>query len=200
MNALAVLLWTAIVGGSVLEASDAAGEALPRASAWAKLLRATDIQDAGALAAAMERPERRVRALTPALHRLVLEGTRRSPTFVRVLIALQSSDVIVQIEHAPHLNDQTPARILLAVVAGGFRFVRLQVGCTCVGDDRIAIIGHELFHALEIAGAPEVRDDRTMVALYRRIGFAAGGPYQYETANAQAVGARIRSELATRPR
>ena len=61
--------------------------------------------------------------------------------------------------------------------------------------ERIALLGHELQHALEVAAAPEVRDAKGLASLYRRIGWE-GQPDRFETTAAQTMGNRIRSQLA----
>lgn len=87
-----------------------------------------------------------------------------------------------------------------ALVSGkeDVRYVRIQLGSRRGGDDGAALLGHELFHALEIASAPDVRDDETLEALYRRVGFARARPHQFDTDAAQQIERRIRNELGER--
>jgi len=58
-------------------------------------------------------------------------------------------------------------------------------------------LAHELWHAVEIAGAPEVRDRASLLRLYQRIGegFRAGGRMEMETQRAQATQATVLNEL-----
>ena len=144
----------------------------------------------------LEDPERRVRALTPRMADVLQAGARRSPTFLRLLRALQQKDVIVQILDEPTLRS-TPAQLLIVPVGSGTRFVRVQVGNRRGGDDLVALVGHELFHALEIAREPNVRDPATLQALYRRIGFGTNRVLQYDTDAAIMMERRIRRELGS---
>jgi hypothetical protein len=145
----------------------------------------------------LEAPARRVRAMAPHLGRSVAEGLRRSPTFAGLMVALEQSDVIVQVVEHRHLPQATPAHTVLVNGTGAFRFLRIHVGIHRRGDDLVALLGHELFHALEIARATEVRDESALAAHYERIGFRGPRPHQFDTHDARTVEARVRRELRT---
>ena len=144
----------------------------------------------------MEAPERRIRAFSPQLQQGVADGLRRSPTFAAIVRALQESDIIVQIVDALHLPPSLHARLTLANGDRTFRFVRIEVGYYRRGDELIALLGHELQHALELALAPDVRSEAGMAALYKRIGFRTRGDRHFDTHEAHAAERRIRRELA----
>ena len=64
----------------------------------------------------------------------------------------------------------------------------------------LAMIGHELQHAIEISEAPSVVDEATMAGLYRRIGVKSCGNRAracYETRGAQVTGATHRQPSPT---
>lgn len=138
---------------------------------------------------------RRVRALTPRLAEALESGARRSSTFQRLLSTLQQRDVIVQFLEEPDLRPPTAAQLMIVPVAGEVRFVRVQVANRRQGDDLVALLGHELVHAIEIAREPQVRDGETLKALYTRIGFGLERLLQYDTVEANVVERRIRREL-----
>lgn len=140
-------------------------------------------------------PMRKVRALSPRMEALTAAGIRRSPTFAGVIAALADGDVIVQVMEVPHLPGSVLAQLVLVHAKSESRLVRVQIGRRRGGDDLIALLGHELFHALEIAGAPEVQDQDTLAAFYRRIGFATDREQQFDTRGAHDVERRIRREL-----
>ena len=147
-------------------------------------------------------PTRHVRALHPFLADLLVEGVVRSPTFAHLLADIERSDVIVQIVPSQNLPASTPARILLVPQPKTFRFLRIQMRLEGTDEDLITIMGHELHHALEIAAAVEVRDDRALAALYRRIGFTGSGDDDFDSSDAHAVERQVRRELrdqASRP-
>jgi hypothetical protein len=62
-------------------------------------------------------------------------------------------------------------------------------------DDLLALIGHELQHALEVLEHPEVIDVPTMEAMYRKIGIPIAGQRGFETSAARAAGTAVHSEL-----
>jgi hypothetical protein len=141
-------------------------------------------------------PERHVRALDPRLDELLAEGVYRSATLGYLLAAIEKTDVIVQVVRSSTLPLSTPARLLLVPQPRTARFVRIEMRIEGTDDDLIALLGHELRHALEIGEAPEVRDDRALAALYRRIGHRDGG-YGYDSQSALDTGKQIRRELYT---
>ena len=140
-------------------------------------------------------PGRRVRALTPRLAEALESGARRSSTFQQLLSTLQQRDVIVQFLEEPDLRPPTAAQLMIVPVPGEVRFVRVQVANRRDGDDLVALLGHELVHAIEIAREPQVRDAKTLKALYTRIGFGLERLLQYDTTEANVVERRIRREL-----
>ena len=143
-------------------------------------------------------PQRRVRALPRRLRGLPAEAFRRSPTFAGLLLALQGSDVIVHLHDSPYPLEIRPAQLVMGPRVGQFRFVRIQVGNRPLGDDLIAVIGHELFHALEIAASPEVTKHADLGSLFRRIGYrTSGADEHFDSDGARAAERRIRTELAT---
>ena len=141
-------------------------------------------------------PQRRVRAPDPRLQQLVADGFHRSETFAALVTALNRSDVIVYIEPVLSLPKDMMGRIAMLPMAGSTRYLRIQIRADLPRKDAIALIGHELQHALEIAEAPDVRNDEGMVKLYERIGYAGTGEHSYDTGAAQDIGRRVRRELA----
>ena len=77
----------------------------------------------------------------------------------------------------------------------GRRSVRVDIRQSLTPREMLAIIGHELRHALEIADAREVRDDQSMIELYRRIGVSRDARSHFETIAARAAGSQVRAEL-----
>jgi len=86
-------------------------------------------------------------------------------------------------------------RLMIVPFGGQTRYLRIQIRADLPQHDAIALIGHEMRHALEIAGCPEVRDDGDMIKLYERIGHPSGGEHSYDTNEAQETGRKVRSEL-----
>jgi hypothetical protein len=65
---------------------------------------------------------------------------------------------------------------------------------------RLAILGHELQHAAEIADSADAVDDQSVEQLYQRIGFQMSeSARQFDTAAARQMGERVLEELRSRP-
>ncbi len=140
-------------------------------------------------------PLRRVRTTDARMARLLEEGLRRSSTFGDLVLALHRTNVIVYIQSTPDLPSTLAGRLLLMSGPHAQRYLRIQVRAGTPRNDMIALIGHELRHAIEIGEATDVRDEPTMIGLYERIGVRSTGAHSYDTRAAQDTGRRVRLEL-----
>ena len=136
----------------------------------------------------------RVRGATPQMTRLIHEGVKRSRTFSSLVSALNQTDVIVYVQERRDLPVGVDGQLTLATAANAQRYLRAQVLSGLGTSETIAIVAHELQHAVEIAQHTDVRDAEALAALYRRIGITAHHG-RYDTAAAQAAGSRVRAEL-----
>jgi hypothetical protein len=140
---------------------------------------------------------RHVRSSDARARTLIEKGVARSATFRHLLDTLDASDVIVYVEPKythPGLSGYLPHRV---VVAEPFRYLHVMVGFFGADDRIIAVIAHELQHAVEVADAPEVRDDRSLRLLFSRshINFHCGEDC-FETDAAIDVQYKVTGELA----
>jgi hypothetical protein len=140
----------------------------------------------------------RVRPTGPQAEDLLREGRQLSATFAALIEALEQSDLIVYV-HAGGAPGISHLRFACATPRA--RFVRITINGLDAESIRIAALAHELRHAVEVAGAPEVRDDETLRAFYERCGQRMSDG-QFCTREAQAAGAAVLNELcsAERPR
>jgi hypothetical protein len=136
-----------------------------------------------------------LRGLTPAGRELITEALERSVIIRGLVDALERTDVVVYVtlDLIEHQNQSGYLSFLSS--AGGVRYVVVKIDWRAIGPHRIATLGHELQHALEVASAPQVRDVRTFAAFYREIGWRTGGG-KYETDLARETGRRVELELA----
>jgi hypothetical protein len=89
-------------------------------------------------------------------------------------------------------SSQAPAgRLQLLSATPGCRHVRVCVRRPGLDTEQIAWLGHELWHAVELAGAPEVRDQPAVLRFYRRIGTTGTSGTTAETAKAQEVWTKV---------
>lgn len=69
------------------------------------------------------------------------------------------------------MRDRVQGKLIFVTAAGGVRYLRIRLACTLTGVRQIAMLGHELRHAVEVANAPWVLDESSLADEYRRIGF-----------------------------
>ena len=125
---------------------------------------------------------RHVRAGDQTAASILRLGVTASPTFRLLLDTLEHSDLIVYVETRPM---RLPAQLQLAAVASGSRYLRVSVRLPGRDADLVAWLGHELQHAVELAGAPEVVDQGSLTRFYERIGSARQATATLETGKAQ---------------
>jgi len=108
------------------------------------------------------------------LSRLAQQGLARSATLRALFAELDRARVIVYTSISRDLGAGVGGRVRFIGVGGdGWRFLRLEVDDRRTRVELLAILGHELQHASEIARATEVVDEASMAAFYDRIGFAS---------------------------
>ena len=144
--------------------------------------------------AALDSPQRHVRTQDRSVRHLLKRGFNRSATFAQLMARLEHSDVLVYIEEVPRLDGGLEGRMMMLPTAHGQRYVRIQIVLRGAPDESVAILGHELQHAIEVAQESGVSNQQQLTALYQRIGMR-GGPHVYDTIAAQEVGRVIRREL-----
>lgn len=81
------------------------------------------------------------------------------------------------------------------------RYVLVEIACGDSLHNQLAMLGHELRHAVEIADAAWIRTDADLAAHYRRIGMetAIADQQSFETLAAADTGRRVARELNAAP-
>jgi hypothetical protein len=140
----------------------------------------------------------RVRPVGSRVVSLLHRGYDSSPTLAALVDALERSDVIVHIqEHWLHDRSRDGETQLVAV-AGGHRYVRIHLDPRIPDQAAMALLAHELQHAVEIADAMWVVDHKTLAQLYMCIGFesrAGGTSRGVDTIRAHETARHVLSEL-----
>jgi hypothetical protein len=144
-----------------------------------------------------DNPHRHVRP-TGALGRELIEtGMARSATFRRLVHRIEASDVIVYVQLEPGLPTGIGGLLEFMGVGGDVRFLRITLGRQLHRPILVALLGHELQHAVEVADAPGVRSATQLEALYRSIGHPVGS-HRYDSVAARSAGQTVRDELTGR--
>ena len=139
------------------------------------------------------RPEAQLRAL-------VEDATHRSPSMRQSMERLETLDVTVYIRARLRMPSGLEGSTALLSVNGSHRYLVIDLAAGRSAVMQMSALGHELFHAMEIAIEPSIVDARTLAAHYTRIGDEGAeidGKRSFETQAAAAAGARVREELVS---
>jgi hypothetical protein len=116
-----------------------------------------------------EHPRRpAIRSTDRRLRMLLEQGLRTSPTLRALVARLQASDVVVYVQ-----CDDVSApdgRLTFLSSVGGYRYVVVRMA-RFRGRQQIAMMAHELQHAVEIADTPAIVDGASLAREYTRIGY-----------------------------
>ena len=142
--------------------------------------------------------------LRPQDARIVLaikEGSARSATFKALIDRIEASDVIVYVAINPLIKSTLSGALTWMTSAGEFRYVHASIAPDLPFDQMISSIAHELHHAVEVIEDASVVDEKSLVAMYRKIGLPsrAAGSSGWETLAAQRTGTQVRRELVAMP-
>lgn len=132
------------------------------------------------------------------MQRLVDGAAQRSSVIREWIDRLEELDVTVYVRGRVFTRQDLDGRIGLLSAAGGHRFLIIELACGRPEVTQMATLGHELFHAIEIAEEPSVVSAATLADLYSRIGIQTGdhtGRRTFETEAAAAAGLRARRQL-----
>lgn len=127
---------------------------------------------------------------------IVDQGLVRSATLRRLEDRLRQARVIVYL--APGHESSTRGRTRLIGTGDGWRYLLIDLDTRLPKIDLLALLGHELQHAVEIAEAADVVDESTLVALYQRIGLSqreGSSSIAFETRHAIETGQQVFAEL-----
>ena len=137
----------------------------------------------------------------PIVADLVTRGLDASDTFRQLFERLERSDLIVHLRR----GTQVPAGSgynQFITYAGSYRFLRITLNVDRINDDAVALLGHELQHAVELAEEPAVDDRHEYERMYDRIGYQScsrAAPRCYETHAAVIAGRDVMRELKRKP-
>ena len=135
-------------------------------------------------------------AIRPLDHSAMVTLARAAQRSARVralLGELGETDVIVHLEISRLLPGGIGGTTRFIAGRGGYRYLRMSISSSLPPEARIAMLGHELQHALEIArsGAHDLTALRRFLDQH---GYGIGDRY-FETAAALAVERAVRREL-----
>jgi hypothetical protein len=134
--------------------------------------------------------ERRIRALME-------EGLRHSPSLRALVARLAAADVVVYLE-CGRLPARLDGQLTFVSAAGGLRYVLVQLAWDRPTTRKIATLGHELQHAVEIAERPAIVDRASLAHAYSEFGFVRNSSdhaRSFDTVAAVDAGRQVWREL-----
>jgi hypothetical protein len=137
-----------------------------------------------------------VRVRHAALAPLLREAIEKSATTRQLVATLDASDVFVYFELLPGMPVSLPAGLTYAGSGGRFRYLRIALNPSNTRSRMLAMIGHELQHAVEIAAEPSVRSRRDLERYYQQIGVVSGAGHTWDTEAARYMGRLVSREVA----
>jgi hypothetical protein len=144
-----------------------------------------------AMSAPHLRPDSELRAL-------VDDAARGSALIRELMDRLEMLNVSVYIRVRTFEQSDLEGRVALLSAVEGHRYLVIELACGRPRISQMAALGHELYHAVEIAEEPSVVDARTLAAFYERVGRRTdnwSSRLTFETDAAAAAGLRARREL-----
>jgi len=140
-------------------------------------------------------PYARIRPMQDVGARLLADGMAHSPTFRWLVDRLERSNVIVYIDVRPDMPAHIGGSLRFLARSATDHFVRIQLNRVFQGRTLVALLAHELQHAVEVAESGQVNSADDLRQLYRRVGVLTGVD-QYDTVAAQRAGYVVRDELS----
>jgi hypothetical protein len=140
----------------------------------------------------------RLRPTGAAERQLIDAGLAASPTFRALAHRLRYSDVIVYVEVRHDMPSNVGGSLRFMAQSATDRFLRVTINGYHSRLMQVALLGHELQHAVEVANATDVNSHNAMAALYRRIGVQVGRD-AYDSEAARDAGYAIREEFRHQP-
>ncbi len=149
--------------------------------------------------ATLTAPTARVRGTDSRTREWLWAGASGSETFRSLLARLADSDVIVYVMTVDRIYGGAEGQTYFVTATPTVRYLRIEVVAEGNLNARVALLGHELQHAVEIANAAHVRDRHSLAMLYLAMSENAfSGSSQFDSAAARQTGDRVRRELAGR--
>lgn len=155
------------------------------------------VSNVGAESAAKPRDGgQRIRPQDPRSRQLLRDGMTRSDTFRALVERIEASNVFVYVSVNPFIKSSLAGQLNWMTQAGPYRYLRATLSADQSPDQQIATLGHELQHAVEVLDDEMVVSEKSLGALYRRIGRPSSAATSgWETVAAQETGYRVRREL-----
>jgi hypothetical protein len=137
----------------------------------------------------------RVRSSHAYIRAMIDEAARRSPSFRRLIEAIEATDGIVYVEDGTCGHSVRACLSLSISAAAQFRILRVLVDARQPDWDVMASIAHELRHAIEVLENARITTPEAIYFFYKYEARAAGE--SFETEAAVRAGNAVRQEVVS---
>jgi len=148
---------------------------------------------------APRQPSVHLRCLTGRIAAAIEFGISRSATFSRLIAAIETSNTFVYLEDG-YCREGIRSCLQLVSSINGTRYLMVRVDAWQPTTSVVRQLAHEFQHVVEIAGRPEVTEQRQVEQLYEQIGFRTPGVpagESWETREALDVEEQVYREMRT---
>jgi hypothetical protein len=142
-------------------------------------------------------PDSHVRTTNREIAALINQATHESALFRSLIARLNASDVVVYVETARTLPYTRDGQLTFLGTGGGIRYVVVSLAWGRPEVRVMATLGHELQHAVEIAGDAAIVDSPSLAKAYAGFGVVTihGSGRTYDTRAARRAGEQVHAEL-----
>ena len=151
-----------------------------------------------AAAHAKQSNDSQLRPLDPSLRAVLEAGRQYSPTFKALVDRLEAGTLVVYVQYG-QLQSRIQGRLVFLSAIGPRRYVLVELARELDAARLIAIVGHELQHAVEVLEQPDIVDQATFADAFSRAGFRrrhlADGGIGIDTAAAVVAGRQVWREV-----
>jgi hypothetical protein len=134
-----------------------------------------------------------VRSTDPQVQAWIRIGAAESQTFRSLLNVLGESDLIVHVQSVDRL--MTAGQTYFVTATATARYIRVEITLRGNVNEMIALIGHELQHAVEIAQEPRIRDRQALSLFYKGMPGNSMSTSEYDSVAARVIEDRVRREM-----
>ena len=114
--------------------------------------------------------EPRIRTTDARMRRLLDEAVFASPSLRALVERIQHSDVVLYVQCERYPASRVAGRLTFVSAAGGVRYEVVRLARLESRAQQIALLAHELQHAVEIADTPAIIDGASLAREYQRLG------------------------------
>lgn len=141
----------------------------------------------------------RVRTTNAEIAALIDQARTSSATFVHLVDIIDTTDGLVYIDNGTCPGRYKACLMHSVTIAGPNRLLRIKVDIRRSDGELIALVGHELQHAIEILSNPALRNNAQVLTFYQSGGLGIfGGGNAVETDAAVQAQLKISEEIRQR--